>query len=120
MAYFFDVKTKSKSYLWLRNTFINFNYYLNESNNFLITIYFEENEIETMKHFVNQATKIKDIKIETFYTDQGHFLFCTKEYETKEINFLNFKKIILKNIINETTDIQNIVKKIDRNNRFIF
>ena len=84
----------------------------------MITVYFEEDEYEEMLDFVNKVILFKNIKIETFYTEQGHFLYCTKEYEKKKINFLNFKNIILKNITNQPETIQKLIKKLDKNKRF--
>ena len=97
MAYFFDLYTL-KSFFYIKQLFQNLNYYINDDINLMITVYFEEDEYEEMLDFVNKVILFKNIKIETFYTDQGHFLYCTKEYEKKKKNILNFKQIILKNI----------------------
>lgn len=117
MAYFFDLYTL-KSFFYIKQLFQNLNYYINDDTNLMITVYFEEEEYKEMIDFVNKVILLKNIKIETFYTEQGHFLYCTKEYEKKKINFLNFKQIILKNITNQPDTIQNLIKKIDKNKRF--
>ena len=117
MAFYFDLYTL-KSFLHIKQLFQNLNYYMNDDVNLMITVYFEEDEYDEMLDFVNKVILFRNIKIETFYTDQGHFLYCTKEYEKKKINFLNFKNIILKNIIKQPDSIQKLIKKIDRNKRF--
>lgn len=118
MAFFFDLYT-FKSFFYIKHLFQNINYYINDDKNLMLTVYFEEDEYNEMLDFVNKIILFKNIKIETFYTEQGHFLYCTKEYEKKEIDFLNFKTIILKNITSQPETIQKLVKKIDKNRRFI-
>ena len=117
MAFFFDLYTM-KNISYIKHFFQNVNYYLNNDVNIMITVYFEENEYEEMLDFVNKIILLKKIKIETFYTEHGHFLYCTKEYEKKEIDFLNFKKIVLNNIELQPEKVKKIVKKIDKNKRF--
>ena len=119
MAFFFDIYIK-KNYLNYLIFLKEYDYYLNNEKNIFITVYFEDDDITSMNKFVNKIIHIKDFIIETFYNDMGHFLFCTKKYETKEIDFLNFKKIVLKNISLSNENIQNIVRKIDKTNRFSF
>ena len=111
MAFFFDLYTL-KSFFYIKQLFQDLNYYVNDDINLMITVYFEEDEYEEMLDFVNKVILFKNIKIETFYTEQGHFLYCTKEYEKKKINFLNFKQIILKNINKQPDTIQKLIKKI--------
>ena len=117
MAFFFDLSV-NMGLLELQEFFKNINYYINNETKILTTVYFEDTEYDDMLDFVNKIILVKKIKVETFYTDEGHFLYCTKEYEKKEINFLNFKKVILKNIQRYPESIQKLVKKIDKNKRF--
>ena len=119
MAFFFDLYTM-KNFFYIKQFFQNVNYYLNNDVNVMITVYFEENEYDEMLDFVNKIILLKNIKIETFYTEQGHFLYCTKEYEKKEIDFLNFKKVVLKNIESQPEKIKKLIEKIDKNKRFIY
>lgn len=117
MAFFFDLYTM-KNISYIKQFFQNVNHYVNNDVNVMITVYFEDNEYDEMLDFVNKIILLKKIKIETFYTDQGHFLYYTKEYEKKEIDFLNFKKIVLNNIELQPEKVKKIVKKIDKNKRF--